>query len=71
MYVAGVDKAGTSALRFFLGAHPDIVFPLLCEMQFFYSNTMYKEWGLEWYRQNMGFSAENRITMEKSPMYYR
>ena len=64
--IAGTKKGGTTTLKYFLSYHPDIAMATQ-EMKFFNAN--YKK-GLNWYKENMPYSTETQITMEKTPGYY-
>ena len=74
--IIGVRKCGTFALLNALTLHSKIETTArkhtrrgAGEVNFFSSNTIYKK-GLEWYRNCMPLSAEDQITIEKSPTYF-
>jgi len=65
--IIGTAKCGTSTLREFIGAHPDVGITHN-EIQFF---DIYYERGLEWYRKQMPYTRRSQMTIEKTPDYYK
>ncbi|CAL4172139.1 unnamed protein product, partial [Meganyctiphanes norvegica] len=68
--IIGINKCGTGALRDMLSMHPQIA-AAKGEVKYFSTGekSQYDE-GLEWYRQQMPYSYEDQITLEKSPQYF-
>ena len=63
--IIGSKKCGTRALLKFIGAHPNVS---AAGAEIHYFDRFY-HMGDEWYRQQMPFSNENQITIEKTPKY--
>lgn len=67
--IIGVQKAGTLALLWFLGSHPQVARnPEINEYNFFDFN--YKN-GLDWYKNKMPYSLPGQVVIEKTPTYFR
>ncbi|XP_072042126.1 heparan sulfate glucosamine 3-O-sulfotransferase 1-like [Amphiura filiformis] len=64
--ISGTKKGGTTTLKYFLSYHPDVAMATK-EMKFFNSN--YKK-GMDWYKENMPYSTETQVTIEKTPGYF-
>jgi len=67
--IIGAAKCATTALLEFIAAHPNVVGNSSKEIYYFSSVNNYKK-GQEWYRQQMPYSNENQITIEKTPTYF-
>lgn len=68
--IIGVAKCGTGTLLEFIAQHPNVAGDGYKDIHFFNIDSNYKR-GLEWYRQQMPFSSDNQITIEKTPAYFR
>lgn len=64
--IIGTKKSGTRALLKFIGAHPNVS-TAGAEVHFF---DRFYHMGLDWYREQMPFSNDNQITIEKTPKYF-
>ncbi|XP_002738678.1 heparan sulfate glucosamine 3-O-sulfotransferase 1-like [Saccoglossus kowalevskii] len=64
--IAGVRKCGTTPLMNFLLLHPSIVGP---GPEPHYFDAQYDK-GIDWYRNQMPYSAPHQITIEKTPTYF-
>ncbi|CAG5121616.1 unnamed protein product [Candidula unifasciata] len=64
--VIGARKAGTRALLRFINLHPDVAASRQ-ETHFF---DRYFDQGLDWYRDQMPYSLETQLTVEKTPSYF-
>jgi [heparan sulfate]-glucosamine 3-sulfotransferase 5 len=67
--IIGVAKCATTALLSFIAAHPNVVGYGYKEIYYFSDSENYRK-GNEWYREQMPFSNENQITIEKTPAYF-
>ena len=67
--IIGVAKCATTALLSFIAAHPNVVGDGYKEIYYFSNLKNYRK-GHEWYREQMPFSNENQITIEKTPTYF-
>jgi hypothetical protein len=67
--IIGVAKCATAALLSFIAAHPNVVGDGYKEIYYFSNLKNYRK-GHEWYREQMPFSNENQITIEKTPTYF-
>ena len=67
--IIGVAKCATAALLEFIAAHPNVVGDGYKEIYYFSSDRNYRK-GNEWYREQMPYSNENQITIEKTPPYF-
>jgi hypothetical protein len=63
--IIGAKKCGTRALLKFIGAHPNVS-TAGAELHFF---DRFYHMGLDWYREQMPYSLENQVTIEKTPKY--
>ena len=63
--IIGSKKCGTRALLKFIGAHPNVS---AAGAEIHYFDRFY-HMGDEWYRQQMPFSNQHQITIEKTPKY--
>ena len=63
--IIGAKKCGTRALLKFIGAHPNVS-TAGAELHFF---DRFYHMGLDWYKEQMPYSFENQITIEKTPKY--
>jgi hypothetical protein len=63
--IIGAKKCGTRALLKFIGAHPNVS-TAGAELHFF---DRFYHMGIDWYREQMPYSLENQITIEKTPKY--
>jgi hypothetical protein len=54
----------------FMTAHPNVVGNSSKDIYYFSSIINYKKKGLEWYREQMPYSNDKQITLEKSPTYF-
>ena len=66
--IIGVKKGGTRALISMLNLHPQIE-SANGEIHFFDRNETFRK-GVKWYVQQMPFSTQSQITVEKSPSYF-
>ena len=66
--IIGAAKCATTALLEFISAHPNVVGNSSKEIYYFSSDRIYKK-GHEWYRQQMPYSNDKQITIEKTPTY--
>jgi len=64
--IIGAKKCGTRALLKFIGAHHNIS-TAGAEVHFFDRNY---HLGLDWYREQMPYSNDYQITIEKTPKYF-
>ena len=67
--IIGAKKCGTTVLRKILQYHPLIV-TAEKEVSFFNNRTKYEKLGVDWYIQQMPFSTNCQLTIEKSPSYF-
>lgn len=63
--IIGAKKCGTRALLKFIGAHPNVS-TTGAEVHFF---DRFYHMGLDWYKEQMPFTSENQLTIEKTPKY--
>jgi hypothetical protein len=66
--VIGAMKSGTSSLRDYLGAHPEVFIPPEEELHYFVEAINWKE-GLAWYRERFAGAGDATAVGEKSPTY--
>ena len=64
--LAGVPKAGTSALARWLGARDDVFLPPDKEVHFFDEN---RSKGLDWYRRQLADAGDARVVLDATPTY--
>ncbi|XP_002741684.2 heparan sulfate glucosamine 3-O-sulfotransferase 1-like [Saccoglossus kowalevskii] len=65
--IAGVKKCGTGAVLRFLNLHPNITGSSQAEVHYFDSRV---KRDLTWYRDQMPYSSQDQITIEKTPTYF-
>lgn len=63
--IIGAKKCGTRALLKFIGAHPNVT-TAGAEVHFF---DRFYHMGLDWYKDQMPYSNDKQITVEKTPKY--
>jgi hypothetical protein len=66
--VIGAMKSGTSSLRDYLGAHPDVYVPPEEELHFFTGSHNWSK-GVGWYRAHFEAAGDVTAVGEKSPTY--
>ena len=66
--IIGAMKSGTSSLRDYLGAHPDVYIPPEEELHFF-TEAINWERGPDWYRARFADAGDATAVGEKSPTY--
>ncbi len=68
MVIAGVKKAGTGALRTFLGYH-SMVKCAPREVHFFDDELKFER-GYDWYLRQMPLAKSGQVVVEKTPKYF-
>ena len=66
MVLAGVPKAGTSALARWLGDRPDVLLPPDKEVHYF---DEHPEMGLDWFRAHFPVDADRPVAIDATPTY--
>ncbi|XP_070581455.1 heparan sulfate glucosamine 3-O-sulfotransferase 2-like [Ptychodera flava] len=63
----GVKKCGTSALRFFMNSHPQVMFSDDVEVHYFDKRNNHT---IKWYLEKMPYTTQDQISTEKTPRYF-
>lgn len=63
--IIGSKKCGTRALLKFIGAHPNVS-TTGAEVHFF---DRFYHMGIDWYKEQMPFTSDDQLTIEKTPKY--
>lgn len=70
LFIAGVQKSGTTALHHLLNQHPDVFFPRAPqELHFFDVEENFRK-GIEWYEAHFSGWRNQRIVAQTSPLYF-
>ena len=64
----GVKKCGTTALHYYMNAHPKVKVPPDHEELGFFDRRW--DYGLDWYLERLPNVADDEITFEKTPKYF-
>ncbi|CBY07236.1 unnamed protein product [Oikopleura dioica] len=66
--ITGMQKCGTTVLKYFLEAHPKLITPKLGEIHFFEKDWNFEQ-GKEWYLDKMPNASPELLIFEKTPDY--
>ena len=64
----GVKKCGTTALHYYMNAHPKVKVPPEHEELGFFDRRF--NYGLDWYLERLPYIADDEIVFEKTPKYF-
>ena len=64
----GVKKCGTTALHYYMNAHPKVKVPPEHEELGFFDRRF--DYGLDWYLERLPFVADDEVVFEKTPKYF-
>ena len=68
LIIIGMQKCGTTVLKYFLEAHPKLIAPTVGEIHFFEKDWNFEK-GKEWYLSQMPNAPPDSFILEKTPDY--